>query len=451
MLTERSRRSRRVLRRRLTKSVVDGLKLTKQERFVWDTDLKRFALRIYPSGTKTYLLRLRADGRQRWYTIGQHGDPWTVETAREEARRVLGQAANVRKLRETGAAPPTLLHPVEAREQTRTGTTLAVFARRYIEDHAVPHKAPGTVEADRGLLGLRDDRAGRRERKPRKQTRRILHTLGSKRVDRVTRADVVKLHLAWKDTPTKANRAVALLSHIFTMAEKWGVRSDGSNPCRHVERFKETRRERFLSAQELAKLGAALADADSEGNVSPFAISAIRLLIFTGARAGEVLGLTWDAVDASGGAVRVPRKGRMLTLYLPPPALEVLAKLPRVEDTPYVIVGRRRTRPPAQDGPLSLAGLEQVWQVVRKAADLEDVRLHDLRHSFASVAVAAGASLPLIGGLLGHTQPSTTARYAHLSADPLRAAAEATAGTIAAAMKAKPKKRRNVTAMRRRR
>ncbi len=445
MLTERSRRSRRTLRRRLSKAVVDALRPTERERFVWDTDVRRFVLRIYPSGTKTYMLRLRADGRQRWYTIGQHGDPWTVETAREEARRVLGQAANVRKLRETGAAPPTLLHPVEAREQMRTGTTLADFARRYIEDHAIPHKAPGTVEADRGLLGLREDRAGRRENKPRKRTRRILHTLGSKRVDRVTRADVVKLHLSWRDTPTKANRAIALLSHLFAMAEKWGVRSDGSNPCRHVERFKETRRERFLSAQELAKLGAALADAESEGNVSPFALSAIRLLVFTGARASEVLGLEWTSVDAAGGAVRLKRKGGVGTLYLPPPALEVLSTLPRVAGHPFVIPGSRQGRA------LTLSGLEQVWQVVRERAGLEDVRLHDLRHSFASVAVAAGASLPLIGGLLGHTEPSTTARYAHLSADPLRAAAEATAGTIAAAMKAKPKKRRNVTAMRRRR
>ena len=445
MLTERSRRSRRTLRRRLSKAVVDALRPTERERFVWDTDVRRFVLRIYPSGTKTYMLRLRADGRQRWYTIGQHGDPWTVETAREEARRVLGQAANVRKLRETGAAPPTLLHPVEAREQMRTGTTLADFARRYIEDHAIPHKAPGTVEADRGLLGLREDRAGRRENKPRKRTRRILDTLGSKRVDRVTRADVVKLHLSWRDTPTKANRGLALLSHLFAMAEKWGVRSDGSNPCRHVPRFKETKRERFLSAAELGSLGKALASLEAEERYSPFALAAVRLLIFTGARASEVLGLTWALVDAANGLVRLKRKGGIGTLYLPPPALEVLSKLPRVDGCPFVIAGSRQGRA------LSLAGLEQVWQVVRERAGLEDVRLHDLRHSFASVAVAGGASLPLIGGLLGHTQPSTTARYAHLSADPLRAAAEATAGTIAAAMKAKPKKRRNVTALRRRR
>jgi integrase len=252
--------------------------------------------------------------------------------------------------------------------------------------------------------------------------------------------------VSWKSTPTRANRALALLSHMFNMAEKWGLRPDGSNPCRHVARYAETKRERFLSAKELARLGEALADRKVTEALSPHALAAIRLLVFTGARASEVLGLTWDAVDEAAGVLRLRRKGRTMTLYLPPPALEVLATLPRLEGNPCVVAGAREGQA------LTLSGLEQVWQVVRTRAKLQDVHLHDLRHSFASVAVAGGDSLPVIGALLGHTQPATTARYAHLSDDPLRAAAERTAATIAAAMEPKPKKKRGtVEPMRRKR
>ena len=434
-------------RRKLTKRLIESVRLKpgQRERLLWDSEVPRLAVRVRRGGAPRYVLRMRLDGRQRWYQIGPHGDPWTIETAREEARRQLGEGATVVKLRETGRAPSNLLHPVEARDRDRGAPTVAEFAERYLADHAEPHKAPGTVDADRGLFGLRPPRSTASDAK--RNVRTILRDpIAQIRVDRVTRADVVKLHLAWKSTPTRANRALALLSHMFTMAEKWGIRPDGANPCRHVPRFKETKRERFLSAAELGSLGKALASLEAEERYSPFALAAVRLLIFTGARASEVLGLTWALVDAANGLVRLKRKGGIGTLYLPPPALEVLSKLPRVDGCPFVIAGSRQGRA------LSLAGLEQVWQVVRERAGLEDVRLHDLRHSFASVAVAGGASLPLIGGLLGHTQPSTTARYAHLSADPLRAAAGATAETIAAAMKVKPKKRRgSVTPLRRRR
>jgi integrase len=255
---------------------------------------------------------------------------------------------------------------------------------------------------------------------------------------------VTAYHLSLKATPTRANRALALLSHMFTMAEKWGVRTDHSNPCRYVERFAESRRERFLSPAELARLGKALAAAEKAESLTPFGLAAVRLLVFTGARASEVLGLTWADVDLGAGAVRLPRKGRLGTLQLPPPALAVLKKLPRLEGNAHVIAGRRHGQP------LTLWGLEAVWQDVRKAARLEDVRLHDLRHSFASVAAGSGQSLPVIGALLGHTQPGTTARYAHLADDPLRAAAKAVAGRLAAAMRQKPA-RDNVRAIRGRR
>lgn len=425
-------------RQKLSKAVVDAQKPREREFTVWDTEVPRLGLRVWHTGRKVYVLRMRVDGRQRWYTIGTHGDPWTVETAKDEARRVLGQGAHVAKLRETGSAPASLLHPIEARERQRSTPTVADFAARYLAEHAIPHKAAPSVEADRSLLGLRLERAGKKPSDPGPLT--IVAKLGRLRVDRVTRADITAYHLALQETPTRANRALALLSHMFSMAEKWGVRADGSNPCRHIGRFAETRRERFLSTAELARLGAALAASEKANKVTPYGLAAVRLLVFTGARASEILGLTW--ADVEGSTVRLVRKGRIGTLHLPPPARAVLDALPRLKGNPHVIVGGRRGRP------LTLWGLEQLWQDVRKAAGLADVRLHDLRHSFASVAAAGGMSLPIIGAMLGHSQPGTTARYAHLSADPLAAAAKTTAETIEAAMAPPAKRSRgNVASM----
>ena len=415
-------------RERITKAAVDAQRPAGREYVVWDTQLPRLGLRVRPAGSKVYLLRLRVDGRQRWYTIGAHGDPWTPDTARAEAQRVLGQAANVAKLRETGQAS-AMRHPIEAREYGKAAPTLTAFAERYLLEHARPKKRASTAAGDAANL-----------------RRAILPALGTLRVDAITRSEVTRFHLGRKATPTNANRCLALLSHMMSTAEKWGVRPDGSNPCRHVERFAETKRERFLSAAELGRLGAGLAELEKAGKVTPWGLAAVRLLVFIGARASEVLGLTWDVVDLGAGAMRLAHsKTGAKTLFLNPPAAAVLAGLRRVKGNPYVIVGGRRGEA------LTLSGLEQVWQEVRTAAQLADVRLHDLRHSFASVAVAGGASLPIIGALLGHSQPSTTARYAHLGAAPLQAASGAVAATIAAAMEGKRPLRANVAVMRARR
>lgn len=414
-----------VMRHRLTKAYVDGLAPRRREYIAWDDQIIRFGVRVRPGGGKVYVLRLRVDGRQRWYTIGAHGDPWTPDTARDEAERVLGQAANVGALRKTGSAPADLRHPIEAREYRKRVPTLAEFADRYITDYARPHKR--SWEADRANL----DRA-------------ILPVLGRLRLDGITQSEVTRFHLSRKDTPTNANRCLSLVAHMMNMAERWGLRPQGSNPCLGVRRFPETKRERFLSGDELGRLGAALTTMEKAAKVTPFGLAAIRLLIFTGARASEVLGLTWEAVDLEAGLVRLVRsKTGPKTIIIPPPAALVLSALPRIRRNPYVIAGGRTGKA------LTLSGLEQVWQEVRKVAKLEDVRMHDLRHSFASVAVAGGASLPIIGKLLGHTQSATTARYAHLAADPLKVASGAIAATIAAAMAGKRPRKANVTAMRR--
>jgi integrase len=421
-------------RRRLSVEVVKSLRPTARDFLVWDTDVRRFGVRVYPTGGKFYVLRLRIGGRQRWLTIGRHGDPWTPDTAREKALELLGKAAAGKD-------------PAAERDTGKATPTLAEFAQRYVNDYAEAHKKSRSLREDRGLLGLPAAPPVAETGDSKTKARTILAALGKHRLDVVTSAQVTRFHLSWKKTPTRANRALALLSHMFTMAEKWGLRAPGSNPCRHVERFREVRRERFLSAAELAKLGEALAATEKKGTASAFALAAVRLLVFTGARASEILGMTWDAVDLDAGSVRLAdSKTGAKTLYFNPPALDVLSKLPKFDGNPHVIVGGR------SGAALTLWGLEHVWQRVRKAAGLEDVRLHDLRHSFASVAAAGGQSLPMIGALLGHTQAQTTKRYAHLAADPLRAASDAIGGTIAAAMRPSTKPRAGkVAAMRERR
>jgi integrase len=202
------------------------------------------------------------------------------------------------------------------------------------------------------------------------------------------------------------------------------LRPDGSNPCRHVEKFAERKRERVLSPAELGRLGDALGAFDG----SIYSVTAIKLLIFTGARLGEILGLQWQWIDFERGEARLPdSKTGAKTLHLPPPALAVLAALPRIEGNPHVIVGGVAGA--------ALVNLEKPWRAIRKEAELEDVRLHDLRHAFASVAAASGMGLPIIGKMLGHTQAQTTQRYAHLASDPVKAAAATVAGKIAAAMR----------------
>jgi integrase len=280
------------------------------------------------------------------------------------------------------------------------------LAARFLVEHAEAKRKASTAREYRRLL-----------------EHVVLPAIGSRKVSDVTRRDVERLHQGRRGTPTEANRALACLSTMFTFAERWGLRPDGSNPCRHVEKYPQRRRERFLSPTELARLGGALAAYDG----SPFAVAAIKLLVFTGARLGEVLGLRWEWIDFERGEARLPdSKTGAKTLHLPPPALAALAELPRLDRNPYVIVGAKEGAP--------LVNLQTPWRAVRATAKLDEVRLHDLRHAFASVAASSGMGLPIIGKMLGHSQPATTARYAHLASDPVKAAAATVAGKIAAAM-----------------
>jgi len=387
------------MRGKITKRSVDALRAEADgaEAVLWDSELKGFGVRVQRGGAKSYVLHYRVGtGRGaplRKLTIGRHGSPWTPETARKEAKTLLGMI-------EDGA------DPAADKMARREAPTIAELAERFLAEHAEAKRKGSTAAEYRRLLN-----------------KIILPALGKRKAADVTRADVTKLHHANRAAPYQANRLLAVLSKMFNLAERWGLRSDGSNPCRHVEKFAERKRERMLSPAELARLGDALAAHDG----SPYAVAAVKLLVFTGARLGEVLGLKWEWIDFERGEARLPdSKTGAKTLHLPPPALAVLAVLPRLDGNPYVIAG-------AKEG-AALVNLEKPWRAIRKPAGLDDVRLHDLRHAFASVAASSGMGLPIIGKMLGHTQAATTARYAHLASDPVKAAAAAVAGKIAAAM-----------------
>jgi integrase len=213
---------------------------------------------------------------------------------------------------------------------------------------------------------------------------------------------------------------------MFTLAETWGERPDGSNPCRHVARYPLRSRERMLSFAEFAQLADALDKIDQP----PHVVAAIKLLAFTGARRSEILTLRWDWIDFERGEARLPdSKTGAKTLHLSAPALALLAALPRTAGNPHVI--------PGAIAGAHLVNIGKPWRAIRTAAGLDDVRLHDLRHAFASVAASSGMGLPIIGKMLGHAQAATTQRYAHFADDPVKAHVATVAGMIAQAMEAK--------------
>lgn len=379
---------------KLTKRRIDA---TKAGETIWDGEIRGLGLRVFASGVRSYVFKYRRGGVQRWHTIGLHGSPWTPDTARKEALRL-------KRLVDEGRDPAT------EKSDERTADTFDAFADRYLKDYAKAHKKASTLREETRAL-----------------TNHLRPALGRYRMKDIQRSDIARFHQGMKDMPYAANRYLALLSHMFNVAEDWGVRPENSNPCRRVKKFREEARERFLSPRELKRLGRVLAFLDRK-EASQYEVAAIRLLLFTGARLNEILSLQWDYVDLAARVIRLPdSKTGAKTIALSAPAVEILSALPKQDCNPFVICGRKAGA--------HLVNLQKPWRRIRKAALIEDVRIHDLRHSFASVAASGGMSLPLIGALLGHTQPQTTHRYAHLADDPRLAAADAVGTTIAAAMK----------------
>ena len=400
---------------RLTKRTVDAASASDKIVIVWDDELRGFGLRITPNGIKSYILNYRVGhGRNaplRRITIGKHGSPWTPEAARREAMRLRGAIT-------TGA------DPVTERKAVAKAMTLAELCEFYLSE-GTRHKKPSTLKSDVGRL-----------------RNHVLPLLGRRRIDQITRADVERMLIdvsagkTASSTPRArprgsvakgghgtAGQALAVLGAVMSFAMGRGLID--ANPVRGIKKPPIRKMERFLSEAEIARLGEAL-EAEAAKSGDPYPAAAIRLLLFTGCRRSEILGLRWDWIDFERAMIFLPdSKTGKKPVYLNAPALDVLAGLPRIGNNPFVIAGRR------EGG--AYVGIDKVWRRIRAASGLPGLRIHDLRHSFASLGAAGGNSLLVLGKLLGHRHAATTERYSHLGADPMRQAAEMIGRKIAAA------------------
>jgi len=368
--------------------------------------VRGFGVRITAAGARAFVLNYRAGGIERRYTIGSF-PVWSVSAAREEAKRL-------RREIDRGE------DPVRGRRDYREAPTVADLCDRYIEEHASARKRERSRLEDAGLI-----------------RQWIRPELGAQRVAEIRAVDVEKLHrkITRYGTPIRANRVVALLSRMFSLAVRWELRAD--NPASGIERNHEEPRQRYLSGDELRRLTEALVTHPNQA-----AANAIRLLLLTGARRAEVLAATWDQFDLEAGIWIKPsshtKQKKEHRLPLSAPARQLLAEIRESqrrggggnrELPPFVFPAQK----PAQKSKGHMVELKGAWAAICKAAQLPRVRVHDLRHTYASVLASAGLSLPIIGALLGHTQPGTTARYAHLFDDPLRAATERVGAIVTAA------------------
>jgi integrase len=379
---------------RLTKQAVERAKpIPTGDVFLWDDSLKGFGMRLKPTGVRSYLYQYRnSHGTSRRITLGQHGRI-TINQARELAGRATAAIARGED-------------PAESRRSGREAPSIKDLVADYLECHA-PKKRASSVRNDKGMLD-----------------RHILPRLGSRKVADVNRADIERLHLALKTTPYMANRTLSLLGKLFVLAISAGWRAD--NPCRGIVRFQENRRERWLSDEELARLLEVL-----NVHANKRVAAAIKLILLTGARRTEALSAKWEDFDLERGVWTKPshhtKQKKTEHIPLSASAVQLLTSLKggqAAEEDDFLFPGLVEGQP--------IVEIKKTWETVRKLAKLDDVRLHDLRHTFASHLVSSGLSFHIVGALLGHTQPGTTARYAHLADDALRHAANRFGSKISA-------------------
>ncbi len=392
---------------RLTKRTVDQIAPGSTDTIHWDDELRGFGVRVWPTGRKVYLVMSRVKGRLRKITIGPHG-PITAEKARVRAHEIISEAKAGRD-------------PAKEQDQARKAPTVKGLGERFLKEHVEVRCKPSTQAEYKRSLELF-----------------INPKIGARKVTDIERRDVAELHHSFSHIPYQANRTLGVLSKMFNLAEVWGLRPDGSNPCLHVKKYPEQKRERFLSPEEFAALGKALREVEADGSETQSAVDAIRLLMLTGGRLSEIMTLKWDYVDLKARELRLPdSKTGAKIVHFGKTASDVLKGIEKLEDNPYVITGKKQGS--------RLNDLQHPWRRIRAKAGLDDVRIHDLRHSYASGALALGEGLPMIGKLLGHTQVQTTARYAHLANDPVKAAAGRVSDTIGEAMLGKAGKAKATT------
>jgi len=376
---------------KISKRIVDAIEPQDRDVDYYDEDVKGFGMRVRPSGRKTYFVMMRHKGVMRRFTIGSHGSV-TPELARLKAKQIISDLAIDK-------------NPTEVEDAVRNSVTVRSLGDRFIEEYIPCHLKPSTAGEYKRCVEIF-----------------INPEIGTMKLVTVERSDIAKIHHQLRHIPYQANRVLGVLSIMFNLAESWNLRPAFTNPCRGVKKYKEKKRERFLSREELGRLGEALR---TEEEFAPSAVSCIRLLLLTGCRLGEIQTLKWTYLDLDTCLAFLPdsKTGRK-TLYLGSFAVKLLKSIPRSRDNPYVIAGDLQGE--------HLTDMQKPWRRIRKLADLPDVRIHDLRHTFASSGVALGQGLPIIGKLLGHSQPQTTARYAHLAASPALEVADKISENLAA-------------------
>jgi integrase len=403
--------------RKLTEALVGSLGPDGRDRILFDRQLSGFGLRITPTGTKLFIAQARVSGTKRRVTIGQYPD-LTVAQAREQAAHAL---LDIRR-----GADPVVERKTRIQAAAAGEMTMAQLAEKWMNDHVRPKLKPRTIFDYERLLA-----------------QHILPALGRLSVARLDREDVVQLHLAMAKTPRRANYVVATTKAILNFAIDLKLRPPGSNPARRIKMYRQRVVERFLTEAEIAKAAEGIATAERAGKIGPHAAAGLRLALFTGARSGEITAAQWSHVDWDRKIIRLPdsKTNEPRTIHLSEAVLEVLRALPRVE--PFIVAG-------AIDGE-PFKNLGRSWIIAREYADLQNVRLHDLRHSYASLAASQGVSLQMIGKLLGHRVPATTARYAHLAKDAAAAVNDELGAAMTAAIAKGKAPPANVVKLKRRR
>ncbi|CAN7594178.1 tyrosine-type recombinase/integrase [Rhizobium sp. LjRoot254] len=386
---------------KLTKKSIDQINPPTTDTFYWDRDLKGFGLKAYKSGRKTFILQARLNGNSKRFTIGAYGQPWSPDQAREIVLQMLADVAKG-------------VDPVAKKTKSEIAT-VSELAEHYLKD-AMGHKKISTCDVENGLI-----------------KRHILPLLAKRKVAELTKNDLERFLQNVADGKTAvdektrrygraivkggkgtANRTMALLSSMFTYAIGRGVRTD--NPAKGIKLFRLKKHDRYLNAEELERLGGALRQVEDAGQ-SPFAVAAIRFLLLSGCRCGEALTLQWSWIDFDHNIAKLPdSKTGQKVLLLGSGAIDLLKTLAKVAGSPLVFSSAA--------GGTTPISIQKVWRKVRETAGLDGLRLHDLRHNFASTAVSSGQSLYIVGKLLGHSQSQTTQRYAHLAPDPVRQAAD---------------------------
>lgn len=386
------------MKKKLTKSTIDSAKAENRTYIIFDTELAGYGLKVTPKGKRIFVYQYRVKGskKSRRITIGtyldyvQHNDSsrrLTVHVARERAEVFRGKV-------KSGFDPMPV---IQTANPIHLVTTLL---DEFLELHVRANLKPLSIEGYERYI-----------------EKVIRPEFGAREITEVSKVDIQRLHSTNAKHPCRANHIFAALSKFFNWCEDMEYREIGSNPCQNIKKYRIEGRERFLTERENLRLNEVISSAAKNQTESVYVIAAIQLLRFTGARKNEILKLRWKWVDLDHSVLNLPdsKTGRK-RIHLNSSAKDILSALPRVKGNPFVIVGNKTGQ--------HFVNIQKPWDRIRTAAYCKDVRVHDLRHSFASNAVANGTSLHILGKLLGHKQPATTYRYAHLADSALKAANE---------------------------